>query len=523
MTNLGRAGLYSILVALAAGAGPGCGRSSTHRKADDAAVADAGPPPAVPVAVRALGAASLDGFGWRTGPGAASFARALAAEKAGDLGGVEREAGAALAADPGHLEAAWLVAVARARLGRPDEVLAPLEIAAAGDWPKWGERSLTLAALADFRATPTGRGWVDAADAYRRALAASMARAVVVIGARAGRAGGVGREVYAVDLDLGRWLRLTRTGGAVVGALRAPDAALLAYAAVSRTGAGGARQVAIGVLDLATGRTSREVSVADVRNLELGWRTRNGELLLEAHAPGRRGATAGYLIDWRRGKRAGIAKPARLRGDRLVISATGAERRHLPLAGITADWDDRGTASAVRVDRTGKIIAEPAGGLIDGESVALSPDRARLVFATALEAPCDDRDARRLVVAEVATGRVRPVATGAVAAPVWLDDDRLAYVDGPAVKVISVGAAQVLGVVAGGAGVVTPAVGPRRRCDAEPPPFAAPVVDEPEAGDDADDPALTLEADAAVDADAGGGPDPAPDGGVPGPDAAPPR
>ena len=54
------------------------------------------------------------------------------------------------------------------------EVLAPLEIAAAGDWAKWGERSLELAALAGFRATPTGRGWVRAAEGYRAALAALL-------------------------------------------------------------------------------------------------------------------------------------------------------------------------------------------------------------------------------------------------------------------------------------------------------------------------------------------------------------
>lgn len=483
-----RAWLRPALVVAALGAAVACsGRSSGGRR--DAAVTIDAAPPALAIAVQPLGKASLDGFGWRTGAGAAAFTRALAAEQAGDLPGVERAAAEALAADAGHLEAAWLVAVARARLGRLDGVLAPLEVAAAGDWAKWGERSLELNALAAFRATPAGRGWVAAAEDYRAAVAAHLADAVVVIGGRAGASGGVGRELYAVDPEAGRWLRLTRSGGIVVAALPADGAPQVAYLTATR-GPRGWAKVGVGVIELATGRASREVSFADVRGLTLAWRRTDGELVLEAQVPGAGRARTAFTIDWRHGKKAALAKPSAPRGDRLELGATGAARRRLPIAGLTADWDDRGTASAVRLERSGKVVTEPGGALIDGESAALSPDRARLVFATALEPPCEDDDARQLVVAEVGTGRLRTLARGAVGAPAWIDDDRLAFVDGDAVVVAAAATGKRLATVEGGAGVQTLAAGPRRRCDAEPAPFVD--VGPPEAdvdlGDSDDDP-----------------------------------
>ena len=216
-------------------------------------------------------------------------------------------------------------------------------------------------------------------------------------------------------------------------------------------------------------------------------------------------------------------------GWRLVATATGAELRQgatlaarivdepgpparrsyldplgVPLARVTVTDDgaavvgadraplgrvepaERGTASAVRIERSGKVVTEPGGGLIDGESAALSPDRARLVFVTALEPPCDEADQRRLIVAEVATGRVRALATGAVTAPAWIDDDRVAFGDGDAVVVVAVATGAVVATVAGGAGVTTVAPGPRRRCDAAPPPFADAVAVAPD-DDDGDD------------------------------------
>ena len=457
-----------------------CGRGAPSRGKDggpaDDAAAEA---PPIPVPVRALGKGALDEFGWRAGPGKAAFGRALAAERGGDLPLIEREAAAALAADPGHLEAAWVAAVARARLGQHDRVVPALEIAAAGDWPKWGERSLELGALAAFRASPAGRGWVAAAEGYRGALAAALARAVLVIG-KSPAGGRLASELYAVDLVEARWIRLTRTGGTVAGALPA-GAALVAYVAHRPAARGVLAQVKVGVVELATGRAGREVAIGDVRDLTLAWRERGGELELEAAWTPAAGKKQAATIDWRHGRRTPLDKPRPMRGARLAVDARGAALRRLPIAGVTADWDERATASAIRLDRSGKVVASPDGALVDGDTVELSPDQARLVFASAAEPPCAPGDPRRLYVAEVATGRVRKLAEGAVGSARWLDADRVAFVDGDAVTVAAAATGKAIATVRGGASVTTTAIAPPRRCDPEDEPFVdVPVVTEPE-------------------------------------------
>lgn len=467
-----------VALALALAGCGGRGSSTRASDGDGGPGAVAAPLPAIPVALRTLGKGALDEYGWRAGPGKAAFDRALAAERAGDLPTIEREASAALAADPGHLEAAWVAAVARARLGQHAQVLPALEIAAAGDWNKWGERSLELAALADFRATPQGRGWVEAADGYRAAMAAALARSVVVIGRSGPARGRPGAELYAVDLAEARWLRLTRTGGTVAGALPADGAPLLAYVAHRPVARGPIPELRIGVVDLATGKSGREVALREVKGGTLVWRSRGGEPVLELQwTTGASKKVQAAELDWKHGKRTAIDKPRPVKGARLQLDGQGSALRRLPVAGVTADWDERGTASAIRLDRSGKVVTAPEGALIDGDTVALAPDGSRLVFAVAAEPPCHPDDERKLYVAEVATGRVRKLAAGAVAAALWLDDDRIAFVDGDGVKVAAAATGKPTATVGGGAGVSTTAVGAPRRCDPAPAPFA----------DDADD------------------------------------
>jgi hypothetical protein len=353
------------------GAGVGAGRCGSSERARPPAVApaDAGPAPAVRVEVPALGTDRLDGWGWRRGPGAAAFGRALAAERAGDLPTLEREATAALAADPGHLEAAWLAAVARARLGRLDEVLAPLQVAAAGDWGKWGERSLELAALEAFRASAAGRGWVEAAGRHRDAYQEALRRAVVVLGARVGERGaGVGRELYAVDVR-GRPLAAPDPHRRCRWRARSPAARRAAGSPTPRPAARCARKDGrVDVTDRAssiwtTGRASREVAlrrpappghagVADAAR----WRGRaargGGRHAATARGRGSRWSTGAAASD-RTGGRAGVRCAASgSRSPPMRGGPDGACRSR----GLSADWDDRGTASAVRFDRSGKVV-----------------------------------------------------------------------------------------------------------------------------------------------------------------------
>jgi hypothetical protein len=492
MRRLAHAALSAALGVAAACSGSGSG----DPRRQPAAGSDEAPlPPPLEIDARPLGTAGLAGFGWRRGPGRDAFRRALAAEKKGDMAGVAREAAAALVADPGHLEAAWLVAVARARLGELDGVLAPLEIAAAGDWPKWGERSLDLQALAAFRDTPAGQAWVRAAERYRAALAAHLAGAVVVVARVAPprlprAADGPARidqraELYAVEPGGARWVRLTRTGGGVVGALPAPGRPLVAYAAyreLGRRSGGGAsiRELRVGVVDLSTGRTAREVPLKDVHEVTLGWVERGAEPTLVARVVAARtsgGATAPrtYAIDWRQGQKRSTELP--VPRDGLRVRPLSAQRRRIPIKGITADWDDTGTASAFRIDKSKKVVA-PGGAMIDGHSLVWSPDGTRLAFATAAEDPCGHDTARAVAVhvVEAATGRARVVARGTgVPSPVWIDAARLAFGDGDGVRVLDVAASSELSRLGGGGGVVTAAFGETRACaDDSAAPFAPP-------------------------------------------------
>ena len=309
--------LLGLVVALATCAA--CGSESGARVVEQRPPADAAPAePVVTIPLRPLGKPTLEAYAWRKGPGKAGFDRALAAEKSGDLAAIEAACQDALAADPGHLEAAWMLAVARARQGKLDQVLAPLEVAAAGDWAKWGERSLDLPLFAAFRATPTGKGWLAAAEGYRAALATALRDAAIVVGRtapyRRPRGDGEVRvdhkaELYAAAGD--RWIRLTRTGGAVAAALPArghPVVAYVAYRELVRPRVGGAtiRELRVGAVDLTTGRTGREVTLRDVHQATLAWVERGSEPTLVVEVvPARTGPQASkprtYAVDWRQG------------------------------------------------------------------------------------------------------------------------------------------------------------------------------------------------------------------------------
>ncbi len=84
---------------------------------------DAGGGPAPPTATAGLGRSAcrtLEAFGWRKRGGQPAFRVARKAEDRDDWPRVVDACHEALAADPGHLDAAWLLAVALAKLGKLD-------------------------------------------------------------------------------------------------------------------------------------------------------------------------------------------------------------------------------------------------------------------------------------------------------------------------------------------------------------------------------------------------------------------
>ncbi len=450
------------------------------KRADDPAGGTGSAPPPVTDAAptvpdpapRPLGAASLDEADYRRGAGATAYAQALVAEKQAAWPAVVSACREALAADPHHIDAAWLEAAGLAREGKLADMMEPLGIAAAGDWGKWGERSLVLPLYADFLASPYGAAWQRVAATYRDAYEAALGRAIPVI-ARRGHASAAHpkdpgpADLFAFDPIDKRWLRLTRTGGAVVAVLDAPGAPFLAYVAFRdvRMGHAVERRMRVGVVDRASGKAGREIELADVATLGVGWRaSKNSEPSLEIHTAPAHGLATDWRVDWRRGARTKIKGPIPGRG--LVVTAHGARRTRLPVADITADWDDDGTASAFRVEISNKTVEPQGASLIDGHTVVWSPDRARLAFATAPAEPCAPATTAQLYAVDAASGKLHALGDADDPGQLrWLDADHLAYVTGGAIRVVDVARGSETARVEGGAGLALDGALVRHGCD----------------------------------------------------------
>src|SRR4051812_46201460 len=114
----------------------GCSQGSSgkpalalSRSGDAGAASASSGAPIVQGAVPALplGMPSAASYAYRLRAGQAPFKRARAAEQAGRWDEVAVACTEALAADPEHLDAQYLLAIARAKLGAgPEQILAPL-------------------------------------------------------------------------------------------------------------------------------------------------------------------------------------------------------------------------------------------------------------------------------------------------------------------------------------------------------------------------------------------------------------
>jgi hypothetical protein len=398
-------GSWIVVAALAAGA---CGDHAAP--ATPPAVGSAAPHP-VDAAVLAdlpplaLGLPALDGYAWRKRAGQAAFRVARKAEDHEDWKRVVTACREALSADPGHLEAAWLLAVADAKLGGSStEILGALTTAVAGDFGKWGPPSLEQPALQAFLATDAGKQWRHRVELDQPRYAEALARALVVTSAG---------DLYAYDPQQPRWYRLTRTYGAVVGALAVPDARSIYYV-TSRS-----KLLQVGVVDLARGHSSRpqELGSAGPIAVSRGW--------ISTPNAGHAGALRSLDDD-------GFLHPVAPRTPRpvgpwLEVSGRSARVHRLPLDGITADWDDRGLASAMRLAASNRVVSVPTGQ-IDGDTVVWSPDQGHLALVAVLDEHCTPgAPAAAAFIVDAATGALHEIrrANGGLAVA-WLGDGKLA-------------------------------------------------------------------------------------------------
>ncbi|MBA3460182.1 MAG: hypothetical protein H0T46_09495 [Deltaproteobacteria bacterium] len=461
---------FALVLCMAAACGKGSGTTTQGSGAKDDAALTIQAPKRVDLGARPLGLPDLAAYQYRTRAGHAAFKTARKAEAKGDWSAVVTACTEALAADPTHLDAAWLLAAAYGEVGRVEEVLEPLRFAVAGDFGKWGTPAIELPQLQSFLTTPTGEAWRRRIEEDRTAYLEALTRATLV------EAEG---ELYAFDPKLNRYHRLTRTGGAVVGALASPSSREIAY--VLRQGAKGKRELAVGVVDLGKGHTTKGAPAGTLGPISVVYSTK---------------APVGFYVGagspkqtWRLLSGAKLdalpTKTARPAGPRLEVKSKTARLYTLPVARVTADWDEQGLASAMRIGSSNKVVTVPNPGLIDGNSVRWSPDHSRLAFVAQLQADavCTPGTPRAAAYsADAATGTATLLFTPSIdsakidrgLAVEWMTDRTLLVASGEGVSIVSLdGAAAVP--LTGATDLLTPR--PRPRCQ---------VAPEDEAPDDPD-------------------------------------
>jgi len=461
---------HVVLLALAAGCGS---RAAPPPPLDkkDAGPVDAGA--AVELEPLVLGLPDLAAYRWRQRAGQPAFRRARTAEARDDWAAVVEACRQALAADPGHLDAAWLLAVGLAKLGKPELVVAPLARAAAGDFAKWGQASLELPGLQAFLATPTGEAWRRRVELDRARYAAAISRSVIVT---------ADGDLHAVELDGARWYRLTRTAGVVIGAIAVPSAHKVAY--LSRARRAGKPELAVGVVDLARGAASHPIALGAQGAISVAYSARTPVGFWVGAATGWRQLDDDFRFHPL------PPKTARPGGSWFEVTAKGAARLHALPPNVTADWDEQSLASAIRIGTSNRVVSVPSPGLIDGNSAAWSPDRVHLAFVAQLDDHCAPGAVNTAAfVADGSTGGTKELERAARGiAFEWLSERTLAIAGDHGVTLRSLDDGPAPIVVVGATGLMFPRERPRcappdgsgdAADDAEPP--------EPGSGDEPSD------------------------------------
>jgi hypothetical protein len=458
--------LVPLLVLLAA-----CGRPSSEKvaaKREDAGLlrGDAGEAELAPLP---LGMPHLAAFAYRTRSGQGAFRLARDAEARGDWGKVLQHCRSALAADRDHLDAAYLLAVALAKTGgSAEQIVGPLAKAVAGDHAKWAAASLEQPALQPFLATAIGQAWRRRVDEDGKTFVAALARSLVVT---------AHHDLYAYDSGDKRWYRLTRTGGAVVGALYVRSHKKIAYITRERL-RGKQTRPGVGTIDLATGRTRRAIAVPGdpaplkiaigysiqvppafivrvVRGSDSTWRLDEKDALSFTGVPTYEHADYPALL--------ADQTLMHVDGQRVELARPAVDR-------VSADWDDKMLASAIKIGSSKRVVTVPSPGLIIGDSATWSADRTQLAFVAQLSDTCALNTATAAAfVADGATGDVRELerAVDGIALE-WHGERTLAIAGDRGVSLVSLDGSSAPLVLTGADDLFTPRRKSKCVPDAEP-------------------------------------------------------
>jgi hypothetical protein len=251
--------------------------------------------------------------------------------------------------------------------------------------------------------------------------------------------------VFVYDRELNRFLRVTQTGFTAVGFLASPSGDEIAYVTLQQVTLPDDPKAAppflastrIGTVSLASPevKASKDAEVKNARTLALEYLAGDELIATTYAADGWWGLAAptAYSIDRATGK-ARPAKPPAPGGRRLLVRYEGVELEAPGDAeGVAADWSpDAGTAEEFVIDASKKRVQLPRGQAARRATLAWSPDRRRLAFATAADA-CADKPADRqaaLYVVEAESGKLKHVtAAQSSFMPRFLDGVILAFED----------------------------------------------------------------------------------------------
>jgi hypothetical protein len=405
-----------------------------------------------------LGVASPSDFNYVYGKGTTAFRGALTAYEKKDWAAARTGAEETLARDATHLDAHHILAVALAQQGELEKSLEHLRIALAGDWTRWAadlEKDPDLEPLVSSALAPK---LVEMLAGYRDEFV-KRARGGVLVVARRGafkppapepavKAAGAKKpsdlrmssraEVFAYDVQLRRYLRLTQTGFQVVAFLPSPSGDEIAYVTVAKMAPqdagdqGGAvlAQAQVGTVRLDTPDLKNNAATfTAARAIAVEYRA--GDQLVATVTP-KKGAAKPLTIERATGKtRPAPAAAADAR--RLVVRYEEIALAAPPVDGVAADWNpDTQTAEEFMLDPGKQRVQLPPGQAAQGGTTVWSADRSRLAFATAADPCAADAAARQaaLYVVDAESGKLTHVASGETAFMArFVDAALLAYQD----------------------------------------------------------------------------------------------
>jgi hypothetical protein len=403
-----------------------CGKKSDALK-KDAAVQK---PVAAPIAMPTLGVDKIGRFNFIYDDGRPAYEKARAAAKTKDWATVKTQCEAALAKDPGHLDAHRLLATALAQTGDPAAAVDHLVTAIAADYYAYGPDLATDKDLEAFLATPQGQAVSSLAQQIHDEITKRVKGGLWLVGRRSpfrwpdkpGVQYAYSRgEVYAYDRDSKRYFRLTHTDHQVLGFVRAGDeTAVLGYDKVDHPADNSPSSFAhpwLEVRDADEKLVGKRVSLPAGKLLAVGYGT-GGALVVAIDG-------AAQSVDKTTGKLTKISGALPVPR----IEATLEEGKLVRAPDVEAAWQgDPPVAGSLKVGAT--AIGVPESGQTAQNAVALAPGGARLAFSTAVD-PCAKDAAPSLYVADTKTGALKHLLTARSRFDTrWLDGNVLAYEDG---------------------------------------------------------------------------------------------